>query len=236
MLGSVTMNRSRGALKRAWLRLPYSRRLEYAVALPKLRVWASERARAAYPSLQRGASFLQTSLPPSDTLPFISNSVLLAVPPCVYGLKPIAIRTRVLIGLDTFTGLPEAWASWRTAPQGRFDAGGAPPVIDDPRVSFRIGLFQTLPGLLRELPELLRGRALVVHMDADLHSSTIYALTQLDPFLPGVVLVFDEWANPLHEFRALHDYCRAYRREYEVLAVWRHLRKTALRIKVSPLA
>jgi hypothetical protein len=39
-----TTNRSRGALKRLWLQLPYSQRLEYAVALPKLRVWAAERA------------------------------------------------------------------------------------------------------------------------------------------------------------------------------------------------
>jgi hypothetical protein len=73
-------------------------------------------------------------------------------------------------------------------------------------------------------------------MDADLHSSTIYALTQLDPFLPGAIVIFDEWANPLHEFRALHDYCSAYRRDYEVLAVWRDVRKAALRIKASPAA
>jgi hypothetical protein len=143
----------------------------------------------------------------------------------------------VLIGFDTFTGLPEAWASWRVAPRGKFDSGGEPPVIDDPRVSFRVGLFQDMvPGLLQQLPELLRERFLVVHMDADLHSSTIYALTQLDPFLPEAVVIFDEWMNPLHEFRALDDYCRAYRRDYEVLAGCWNFRKVALRIKQDAFA
>jgi O-methyltransferase len=236
MRSIVTTNRSRGALKRVWLQLPYSHRLEYAVALPKLRVWAAERADGVPVFMTRRELFADVAAAAGHPSVYLEFGVAGGGSMRAWAEADSDPRS-VLIGLDTFTGLPEAWTSWRIAPPGKFNAGGIPPVIDDSRVSFRIGLFQeTLPGLLRELPELLRGRALVVHMDADLHSSTIYALTQLDPFLPGAIVVFDEWANPMHEFRALHDYCSAYRRDYEVLAVWRHLRKVALRIKGSPSA
>jgi hypothetical protein len=35
---------------------------------------------------------------------------------------------------------------------------------------------------------------------------------------PGTVVVFDEFSSIMHEFRALEDYCSAYRRRYRVCA------------------
>jgi len=33
------------------------------------------------------------------------------------------------------------------------------------------------------------------------------------------VVLFDEFSSMLHEFRALEDYCSAFRRDYEVVGV-----------------
>jgi O-methyltransferase len=55
---------------------------------------------------------------------------------------------------------------------------------------------------------------LVIHNDSDLYSSSLYLLTQLDPFaVAGTVIIFDELYSALHEFRAMNDYLSAYRRK-----------------------
>jgi hypothetical protein len=112
-------------------------------------------------------------------------------------------------GFDTFEGLPE---DWEDVPKGAFSVGGALPAIEDPRCSLVQGMFQdTLVGWLkgRDLPH-----RKVVHLDADLYSSTLFALTQLLPILVrNDVLIFDEFDAYLHEFRALTDALSAYRRE-----------------------
>ena len=113
-------------------------------------------------------------------------------------------------GFDTFTGLPDAWNA--AHPRGHFATGGRAPVIDDARVGCRTGMFQaTLGPFLDDHPP--GGRPLVVHLDCDLYGSALYALTRLDPWLlPGTLLILDEFGDVLHEFRALADYCDAYRR------------------------
>jgi hypothetical protein len=120
-------------------------------------------------------------------------------------------------GFDTFSGLPEVWEHFLdSTPLGAFDVGGELPNIVDSRVEFIKGLFQdTLPGFLERFR--LANR-LVLNLDADLYSSTLYVLTMAHPILSkGSVLIFDEFASVQHEFRALTDYASAYRREYRVL-------------------
>jgi hypothetical protein len=119
-------------------------------------------------------------------------------------------------GFDTFEGMPEDWRP--DVKKGHFSTGGVPPAIDDPRVTFHKGLFQqTLrPFLAAGGPP--RARRLVVHLDADLYSATLYALTQLDGVMPaGTIIVFDEFQSFLHEFRGWHDYISAYQRTFEWL-------------------
>jgi O-methyltransferase len=118
------------------------------------------------------------------------------------------------LGFDSFEGLPETWNKKNRT--GTFDLGGQMPIIDDTRVKLIKGWFQqTLrPELTRFVP---RSR-LVIHNDSDLHSSTLFVLTVLDPLIvPGTVLIFDEFSSPLHEFRAFHDYVNAYKRSIEVV-------------------
>lgn len=119
-------------------------------------------------------------------------------------------------GFDTFTGLPEDWG-W-VAPAGAFSCDGKLPDIDDPRVSFVTGLFQeSLPGFLRTFRPRSR---LVIHHDADLYSATLYCLTMLHGLsIPGSLHFFDEFSSPLHEFRAIEDYCSSYRARFRALGM-----------------
>jgi O-methyltransferase len=122
-------------------------------------------------------------------------------------------------GFDTFTGLPETWQKFTGhMAKDTFDCGGSVPQIDDGRVQFVKGLFQdTLDNFLSSLE---RRSPLVLHNDSDLYSATLYVLTRChDMLVPGSIVVFDEFSSVLNEFKALGDYCSAYRREYEVLGV-----------------
>jgi O-methyltransferase len=113
------------------------------------------------------------------------------------------------IGFETFTGLPEAW---EFRPAGTFDVGGEVPTIDDQRVTFKAGLFQqTLPEFLTKFA--FRNR-LVIHFDADLYSATLYVLARVHHLIPpGTILIFDEFGDVRHEFRAYHDYVSSHMRE-----------------------
>ena len=108
-----------------------------------------------------------------------------------------------LHGFDSFEGLPEDWDARR--PQGTFDLQGAPPEFDDPRVVLHKGWFdQTLPDFV--LPEHER---LVINVDADLYSSTIYVLDHLrDAIRPGTIIIFDEFCDRLHELRAFGEFLK----------------------------
>ena len=117
-------------------------------------------------------------------------------------------------GFDTFGGLPEDWN--KDYPRGRFDTGGRTPETSDRRVSFIRGLFQESLSVFLKTFE--ARSPLVINIDCDLYSSTLYCLTRLDPFIaPGTILIFDEFGDVLHEFRAFHDYLSAYRRNYRML-------------------
>jgi O-methyltransferase len=120
------------------------------------------------------------------------------------------------VGFDSFEGLPEKWN--KRMDKGRFDVGGAIPQVDDDRVRFVKGWFQhTLPDFLKEFSPRSR---LVIHNDSDLYSSTIYTLTQLNDILvPGTIIIFDEFNNPLHEFRAFNDYLSAFMRTAKPLVM-----------------
>lgn len=118
-------------------------------------------------------------------------------------------------GFDSFEGLPEDWDSGKRK-KGDFTCDGDIPDIDDPRVRFYKGWFKdTLPGFLDTFEPRSK---LVVHMDADLYSSTVYVLMQLDRFLPkGTPVVFDDF-GPKDDFAALCTYARCCGRQWEVIA------------------
>jgi len=133
------------------------------------------------------------------------------------------------IGFDSFEGLPENWTL--KAPKGAFSTKGAPPKIDDKRVNLVKGLFQeTVDAFSRSFES--RNR-LVLHMDADLYSSTLYVFMNLDRHIErGTIVLFDEFnaRNYTDEYAALKDYCRACNRDYAMLAARPDHAKVAVEI------
>lgn len=109
-----------------------------------------------------------------------------------------------LVGFDSFEGLPEDWTL--ADKKGTFSTGGHAPAIADPRVSFVKGWFdETVPTF--PLPPHER---LVLHLDADLYSSTRTVLTALEAaIVPGTYLLFDEFSDRNHELRAFEEFWAA---------------------------
>ena len=119
-------------------------------------------------------------------------------------------------GFDTFTGLPENWGSVK---KGDFSTNGRPPVEDDGRVHFIKGLFQeTLDDFLARYRP---GKIKVLHIDADLYTSTLFVLTRLAPVLKqNDIIMFDEflsWKNTSDEFRAFRDFTSSYQVECRLI-------------------
>ena len=117
-------------------------------------------------------------------------------------------------GFDTFTGLPEDWNVFKA---GAMSTGGNFPDVKDDRATFHKGLFQeTLPVYLKTIND---DRRKVIHMDADLYTSTLYVLTSIAPFLrKGDVILFDEFAVPRHEFLAYSEFVQSYYVKMELIA------------------
>lgn len=130
-------------------------------------------------------------------------------------------------GFDTFTGLPEDWGSFK---RGDMDNNNEIPVLNDARCSFYQGLFQqTLPQFLKTYSS---GRQKVIHMDADLYTSTLFVLTSISPVLTkGDIIIFDEFNVPMHEFKAFSEWVSSYYIKYEVLGAVNNFYQTAIRIK-----
>jgi len=132
-------------------------------------------------------------------------------------------------GFDSFHGLPEDWKDG--APEGAYSQGGKIPQVDDERATFIDGLFQdTVESFAREFAPKNR---LVLHMDADLYSSTLFCLMNFNPHIQkGTIILFDELTarNFTDEFAALQDYCTACYRDYKIIAMRNDYVKLAIEI------
>ena len=129
-------------------------------------------------------------------------------------------------GFDTFTGLPEDFGQMA---KGTFDRGHSIPQIDDNRGSFYPGLFQkTLPPFLKSTALKYK---LVVMLDADLFTSTLFVLASLSPFLKkGDIIFFDEFGVPTHEFKAQQNFIEAFYQPLEIIGTANNFYFTAFRV------
>lgn len=131
-------------------------------------------------------------------------------------------------GFDTFTGLPEDWGPYK---KGDMSADNEIPNFNDNRCSFYQGLFQqTLHKFLTE--NKLSDKRKVIHLDADLYTSTWFVLATLYPVLkPGDILFFDEFNCPTHEYKAFDEFCRSFYVSYETLGAVNNFYQVAVKIK-----
>jgi hypothetical protein len=91
---------------------------------------------------------------------------------------------------------------------------------------------ESLPEFLRRFR---RNKRLVLHLDADLYSSTLFVLASTASMLrPGDLLFFDEFATPAHEFRAFIDCEKAFGFKYEVIGAVNNLNQVCFKIAWVP--
>ncbi|HEX6914754.1 MAG TPA: TylF/MycF/NovP-related O-methyltransferase [Chitinophagaceae bacterium] len=123
-------------------------------------------------------------------------------------LKQNQLPQSAFYGFDTFEGLPEDWGRYFR----KGDMSASLPDIADPRAGFYKGIFQdTLHPFISQHGETLKARRKVIHMDADLFSSTIFVLSQLHPYLQkGDVIFFDEFNVANHEYQAFRIFTDAF--------------------------
>jgi len=131
-----------------------------------------------------------------------------------------------LHGFDTFEGLPGDYTP--LMPRGSLHAGGSPPRIEDARVVWHVGLFdETLPKL-----EAREYDTLVAYLDADLYSSTIFVLRQLqERFRTGDLVIFGQLHQKYHELRALEEFLDESGLPFEPVLATLGLRHVAFRLR-----
>lgn len=135
-------------------------------------------------------------------------------------------------GFDTFEGLPESWAFYKKGAMS-FSL----PDIADTRVACYKGLFQETLLPFLQSQDMTGSTQKVIHMDADLYSSTLFVLSMLAPYLRvGDIIFFDEFNVPNHEFAAWNDFIRSFYFEYEVLGAVNNFYQTSFRITKTPFA
>lgn len=134
-------------------------------------------------------------------------------------------------GFDSFIGLPESWNL--VMDKKVFDLGGKVPRFDDPRVRLHQGWFsETLPDFVRQFKPQPN---LIVHLDADLYSSTAYVLRALRPFLGvGAILIFDEFFDREHELKAFTEFLDEERFPIKCLGATSALTQAAFQITGLP--
>ena len=133
-------------------------------------------------------------------------------------------------GFDTFEGLPENWGMFFR----KGDMQHQESQVQDNRVKFVKGLFQDtlVPFIQENRGDLKSAVRKIVHMDADLYSSTIFVLTQLYPYLqPGDIILFDEFNVPLHEFKAFNEFTKAFYIELKPLGAVNNYLQVAFVVK-----
>jgi hypothetical protein len=73
---------------------------------------------------------------------------------------------------------------------------------------------------------------LVIHLDADLYSATIFVLSQLYSKLkPGDIIIFDEFNVPMSEFKAWEDFSSSFYVNYKVIGAVNNYFQLALEVK-----
>jgi len=125
------------------------------------------------------------------------------------------VSPKIVTGFDSFNGLPEPWEMSEavTVEAGRFSVKSEIPKIRK-NATLEIGLFSdTLSTWLDQQGENIQ----FLHLDCDLYSSTIDALTILNPKIKsGTIMVFDD----LYAWQDEDDYPYWRRGQWKALREW----------------
>jgi hypothetical protein len=133
-------------------------------------------------------------------------------------IESLMTGKRKLHLFDSFEGLPEDWTQKKKKGAFRLSEENIP-VFDSTRVVMHKGWFRdTMPVWGHEATTPLA----FIHMDADLYSSSIEVLFNIDHLIQkDAIILFDEYimGRTEDEHRALLDWSAKFHRHYEYL--WR---------------
>ena len=129
-------------------------------------------------------------------------------------------------GFDTFEGLPEDWGFFKKG-----DMFASVLETKDPRAEFIKGLFQETLFEFLETHNLNDGKKKVLHLDADLFSSTLFVLSSIAKYLnEGDILMFDEFNVPNHEFYAFKCFADSFYIKTELIGAVNNYFQVAMKI------
>lgn len=187
----------------------YERLLSYSVLRNQFHSLSNVKIYTKRESLWDGV--ITAVLNPNDPVVFIEFGVHEG-----YSLNYFANKNdneeSIFFGLDSFEGLPEDWGLCK---KGAFNKNGMIPFFKDSRVSCIKGWFQDSWIVLEEKLSDIKLDSIIVHYDADLYSSTLFALCKMDQFKKPYLAIFDEFMG--HETRALYNYTQAFNAKVEFL-------------------
>lgn len=119
---------------------------------------------------------------------------------------------------DSFEGLPEDWTESKKAGAFRLAPGEVPNFTSRRSIVHKGWFKDTVPAWAKTMTDPLA----FVHMDADLYSSSIDVLFNIDNLLAkGTIILFDEYVFGREdgEHRAVTEWAEIYNRKFEYL--WR---------------
>lgn len=123
--------------------------------------------------------------------------------------------TNRFYGFDSFEGLPDDFDVNGPVRKGAFDVKGEVPKIEDDRIIFYKGWFDNVLPYITNFP--LHDRLILI-MDADLYSSTIFVLRQIDKLIKsGDYIYFDDMSHVEHDPRAFETYIKETNKKFELI-------------------
>jgi len=133
-------------------------------------------------------------------------------------------------GFDTFEGLPENWGGYRKGDMA-YETGSTG--LGDRRAHLVKGTFQdTLTPFMEEHRGSLKETRKLIHLDADLFSSTLFVLSQLYPWLqPGDLILFDEFNVANHEFFAYKIFTESFYVNLKLIGAQNNYYQTAFEVR-----
>ena len=128
-------------------------------------------------------------------------------------------------GFDTFEGLPESWGTY-----AKGDMHADLPNTNDNRTKFIKGLFQDTLFAFTDNHRIDNCK-LVIHLDADLFSSTLFVLSTLARYLKkGDIIIFDEFNVPNHEYFAKKIFSESFYIKFELIGAVNNYYQCAFKI------
>ncbi len=105
------------------------------------------------------------------------------------------------------------------------------PDLNETRHEFFKGLFQDTLFDFINTHNIKDGKRKIIHLDADLFSSTIFVLSTLAQYLnKDDILLFDEFNVPNHEFYAFKIFTDTFYVKYELLGAVNNFYQVAFKI------